>query len=258
MEGDIEEGREHVLTEDGAGRVPEERIPVYVMGKRYEVPDGLTIMKAMEYAGFQFVRGCGCRAGICGACATVYRKAGDYHLRVGLACQTVVEPDMYLAQIPFYPANRARYDFAGLAGAPEEIFKLYPEIFRCLACNACTKACPMEVPVMDVVSALKQGDIARAAVLSFECIQCSLCASRCLGELPQYHIFQLVRRIYGSKLVPRAEHLAEATTAVARHRECLEQLMRMDQEELTRTYQEREIEPEMAEEEWVPSDTTFL
>jgi len=116
----------------------------------------------------------------------------------------------------------------------------------------------MEVPVMDVISALKQGDIARAAVLSFECIQCSLCASRCLGDLPQYHIFQLARRIYGSKLVPRAEHLAEAAKAVARHRERLEQLMRMDEEELAKTYQEREIEPEMAEEDWVPSDTSSL
>ena len=84
-------------------------IPVYVMGKRYEVPETLTIMKAMEYAGFKFIRGCGCRGGICGACATVYRKAGDYRLRVGLACQTVVEPNMYLTQIPFYPANRATW-----------------------------------------------------------------------------------------------------------------------------------------------------
>ena len=34
-------------------------IPVFVMGKKYEVPETLTILKAMEYAGFQFVRGCG-------------------------------------------------------------------------------------------------------------------------------------------------------------------------------------------------------
>ena len=41
-------------------------IPVYVMGKKYEVPETLTIMKAMEYAGYQFIRGCGCRGGVCG------------------------------------------------------------------------------------------------------------------------------------------------------------------------------------------------
>ncbi len=34
-------------------------IPVFVMGKRYEVPAELTIMKAMEYAGYQCIRGGG-------------------------------------------------------------------------------------------------------------------------------------------------------------------------------------------------------
>jgi hypothetical protein len=41
----------------------EELIPIYVMGKRYEVPAGLTIMKALEYSGYQLKRGCGCRGG---------------------------------------------------------------------------------------------------------------------------------------------------------------------------------------------------
>ncbi len=235
-------------------------IPVYVMGKRYEVPETLTIMKAMEYAGFKFIRGCGCRGGICGACATVYRKTGDYKLRVGLACQTVVEPDMYLTQIPFYPANRAATDFAALSASPEEIFRLYPELFRCIACNLCTKACPMDVEMMDVMAALKRGDIARAATLSFNCIQCGLCASRCMGELPQYHMAQLARRIYGSKIVPRAEHLARAVAANAegRYAAGLDSLMAMDEEQLRRAYVDREIEPPMAGEDWVPEDTSHL
>jgi formate hydrogenlyase subunit 6/NADH:ubiquinone oxidoreductase subunit I len=230
-------------------------IPVYVMGKRYLVPETLTIMKALEYAGYRFIRGCGCRGGICGACATVYRKPGDYHLRVGLACQTVVEPDMYLTQIPFYPANRSRYDFEKLGSSPEEIFKLYPEVFRCLACNSCTKVCPMDVPVMDVISAIKQGDIARAATLSFSCIQCGLCVSRCMGELPQYHIFQLARRIYGGKIVPRAQHLVEAVAAVksGRYEEELQKLKKLDLKQLAEMYEAREIEPEMTGEEWRPS-----
>ena len=29
-------------------------IPVYIMGKMYEVPETLTIMKAMEFAGFKY------------------------------------------------------------------------------------------------------------------------------------------------------------------------------------------------------------
>jgi len=235
-------------------------IPVYVMGKRYEVPETLTIMKAVEYAGFKYIRGCGCRGGICGACATVYHKPGDYHLYVGLACQTVVEPNMYLAQIPFYPANRASYNFEQLSANPEEIFKLYPEVFRCIACNTCTKVCPMDVQVMDVISAIKQGNIAKAATLSFSCIQCGLCASKCMGELPQYHIAQLARRIYGSKIAPRAQHLAEATEAVknGKYQERLEMLIKYDAQQLADIYKARDIEPEMAGEDWTPAKRDYL
>jgi len=242
----------------GVGQV--KLIPVYVMGKRYTVPETLTIMKALEYAGYRYIRGCGCRGGICGACATVYRKPGDYHLYVGLACQTVVEPNMYLTQIPFYPANRANYNFEQLTSNPEEIFKLYPEVFRCIACNSCTKACPMDVQVMDVISAIKQGDIAKAATLSFSCIHCGLCASRCMGELPQYHIAQLARRIYGSKISPRAQHLAETVEAMksGKYQERLEMLMKYDIQQLTDIYKMREIEPEMAGEDWTPSKRDYL
>jgi len=39
----------------------EELVPIFIMGKRYDVPSSLTIQKAMEYAGYQLIRGCGCR-----------------------------------------------------------------------------------------------------------------------------------------------------------------------------------------------------
>ena len=109
-----------------APEITQKMIPIYIMGKKYDVPESLTIMKAMEYAGYKFIRGCGCRGGICGACGTVYRKPGDYHIRVGLACQTVVEADMYLTQLPFYPANRATFDFESTPGDPEDVFRCEP------------------------------------------------------------------------------------------------------------------------------------
>ena len=82
-------------------------ISIYIMGKRYDVPESLTIMKAIEYAGYKLIRGCGCRGGFCGACATVYRVEGDPRLHFALACQEVAQPGMYLVQIPFFPL-RAR------------------------------------------------------------------------------------------------------------------------------------------------------
>jgi ferredoxin len=224
-------------------------IPVFIMGKRYEVPAELTIMKAMEHAGYQFIRGCGCRGGICGACATVYRKAGDYKIYTGLACQTVAEPNMYLAQIPFYPANRATYDFETIEPTPESIFQLYPELFRCVACNACTKVCPMDVQVMDYIAELKRGDIVKAAKTSFDCIQCGLCASRCMGELAQYHMGQLARRLAGSKLTPKAEHMAEMVESINKG---------VFDSMLSELKTEREMEPEMGDEDWRPAEKTGL
>ena len=61
----------------------QEMVTIYVMGKKHMVPADLTIMKAMEYAGYKYIRGCGCRGGVCGACSTVYRKAGDYKIYSG-------------------------------------------------------------------------------------------------------------------------------------------------------------------------------
>ena len=37
----------------------ENTVDIYLFGKKYTVPDDLTIMRAMEYAGYQLVRGCG-------------------------------------------------------------------------------------------------------------------------------------------------------------------------------------------------------
>ena len=52
-------------------------VNVYFFGKKYSVPGDLTIMTAMEYAGYTLKRGCGCRHGFCGACATIYRIKGE-------------------------------------------------------------------------------------------------------------------------------------------------------------------------------------
>ena len=220
-------------------------IPVYIMGKRYLVPSTLTIMKAMEYAGYTLIRGVGCRGGFCGACGTVFRIQGDPKLYFGLACQTVVQPDMYLAQIPFFPAQRSVYDITELEPISATLFATYPEVLRCLGCGACTKACPQEIDVRTYMAAGMRGDIARMADLSFDCIMCGLCAARCPAEEAQYNIAILARRLYGRYLAPRSKHLQERLQEIedGKFDAEMEELKDLGKEDLTAQYAARDIEP---------------
>ncbi len=222
-----------------------DKVTIHVMGKAYKVPSDLTIMKAMEYAGYQFIRGCGCRGAFCGACGTVFRTKDDYRLKVGLACQEMVQDEMYLAEIPFFPGNKASYDVEKLKPTSETILKHYPEVFRCLACNACTKACPQDIEVMEYVQASLRGDIAKAADLSFDCLLCGLCASRCPAEIVQYNVALLCRRLYSSKVAPRAEHLSKRMREVKKGKfdKEMAKLKKMKKPQLAKLYAEREIEP---------------
>ncbi|MCD6448474.1 MAG: 4Fe-4S dicluster domain-containing protein [Thermoplasmata archaeon] len=223
-----------------------EMVRIYIMGKEYKVPAGLTIMKAMEYAGYRYIRGAGCRAGFCGACATVYRKEGDYKLHADLACQTTVEDGMWLVQLPFTPANKAIYDMDKIEADDKTLVNFYPEIARCVSCNTCTKACPQELDVMDYIQASLRGDIAKAAELSFDCIQCGLCAMRCPAEIAHYHVAQLARRLYGKYIAPKARHLEERVKEIEEGKfdEEMKKMMKMSVTQLRKLYNARDIEPE--------------
>jgi succinate dehydrogenase/fumarate reductase-like Fe-S protein len=221
-------------------------IPIYIMGQRVEVPSSLTIIKALEYAGYTLTRGVGCRSGFCGACATVYRIKGDPKLFFALACQTVVKPDMYLAQIPFFPYRRADYRLEELQPTAATLFTLYPEILRCLGCGTCSKACPQDIDVRSYMAAAMRGDISAVANISFDCIACGLCSSRCPVEETQYNVAQLARRLRGRYLAPRSEHLAVRVEEIARgdFDEEITQLKALDEAALKQMYNSRDIEPE--------------
>lgn len=242
--------------------VTEERylIPIFIMGKRYDVPDSLTIQKAMEYAGYQLIRGCGCRGGICGACATIYRFPDDYKLHYGLACQTVVEPHMYITQIPFFPANKAVYNLEELEPTGQTIAKFYPEIFKCMGCNNCTLSCPMDIKVMDYIAMAMAGNIEEAAKLSFDCVMCGLCSARCPAEEAQYNIAILARRLYGRHVLPKAQHLEERANQIAegRYESMLREVMKVDKATLIKLYTQRQMEPDSADEMWEPDEKDFL
>lgn len=221
-----------------------EMVKVYIMGEAYMVPASSTIIMAIEYAGFQLKRGVGCREGFCGACATVYREKGEYKLKGGLACQTVISDGMYIAQIPFVPAEKPVYDINKLKPAPETFLQLYPSVYRCVACNTCTKACPQEIKVMDYIQALIRGDITEAAQLSFDCIRCGLCALRCPAEIVQYNAGILAQRLYGKYLSPKNPQLDKRINEIdeGKYDNEISELMTMPLDKLKETYFNRDIE----------------
>jgi succinate dehydrogenase/fumarate reductase-like Fe-S protein len=221
-------------------------VSIYVFGKQYRVPENLTILTAMEKLGYRLLRGCGCRSGFCGACATVYRIQGDYRLRTGLACQTPVKDGMVFSMLPFHPAAKAKYDVKKLPADVTSITRFYPEVMRCLQCNTCSRACPQELSVIDIVGAAMRGDIATAADLSFDCIMCGLCATRCPAEIVQYYVAILARRLYATHLSQRAKHLQVRLQEIKDrlYDADLERLTHLSTAELTALYNAREIEKE--------------
>lgn len=238
----------------------ENLIPIHIMGKQYMVPDVLTVMKAMEYAGYQLTRGCGCRGGICGACGIAYRLPGSYKIEVGLGCQAMVQPNMYLAVLPFYPNKRGVHDVEKLAANVDTFKALYPEVFKCVSCNTCTKSCPMSIEVMDYINAAMRGDVKQVAELSFDCVMCGLCTSRCPAEISHANVAILARRLYGSKVAPRAGHLAKQAEQVraGKFKKGLEDLKKADTAKLKELYKAREAEPDNVPDEWAPKTTDYL
>jgi formate hydrogenlyase subunit 6/NADH:ubiquinone oxidoreductase subunit I len=220
-------------------------VTVFIMGKAHQVPAEATIMGAIEYAGYLIKRGAGCREGFCGACATVFRLPGDYKIYTGLACTTLVQEGMWLSQLPAIPGQKAIYNLDKLEPNVATIQKLYPEVFRCVACNTCTKACPQDLEVMDYIQAAKRGDIEKVMDLSFDCICCGMCAIRCPAEIVQYNVGLLAKRLYGKYLSKGSPELERRIKEVRSHKFDNEykNLMSMKKESLKKKYYERDLEP---------------
>ncbi len=222
----------------------EKMVNVYFFGKKYEVPQSLTIMKAMEYAGYELVRGCGCRNGFCGACATLYRIKGKTELKTCLACQQQVEEGMYVATLPFFPLVKQVYDIQKIKPTEQIMMQLYPEIYSCIGCNACTKACPQELKTMQYIAYAQRGEYAKCAEESFDCIMCGLCSSRCPAGISHPQVAILARRLYGKYIAPECAHLLDRVQEIneGKHDESMNDIMNKPLAEQKELYNSRDIE----------------
>ena len=213
-------------------------VTIYFNGEVYKVPEGLTVMKALEYAGIRFIHGSGCRGGFCGACPILYRLPGDYKFRVGLACQTAVVDNMHISLIPYVPIVQPKIKRRDMKPSPGYVIALFPELSRCVSCNACSKACPQGLSPMDAVQSILRGDLVKAAALTFDCISCGLCSLRCPAEIRHYLVFRTVGRIVGLFYTPRVQTIERRIKEIeeGRYSKALEILVSKGADELRRIY----------------------
>ena len=221
-----------------------EMATIYLFGKKYDVPAELTIMNAMEYAGYQLKRGCGCRNGFCGACATIYRIKGDNELKACLACQTKVEEGMYVATLPFFPLEKKLYDINNIKPTEQVMMQLYPEIYSCIGCNACTKACTQELNVMQYIAYAQRGEFEKCAEESFDCVMCGVCSSRCPAGISHPQVAELARRINGKYLQPQTQHLIDRVNEIneGKCEELIQSIMNKPLDEIKELYNTRDFE----------------
>ena len=221
-----------------------EMATIFLFGKKYDVPAELTIMNAMEYAGYQLKRGCGCRNGFCGACATIYRIEGKNQLMTGLACSTKVENGMYIATLPFFPLVKQIYDINKVKPEQAIMMQLYPEIYSCVGCNACTRACPQGLSVMQYIAYAQRGDFAACADESFDCVMCGCCSSRCPAEISHPQVAELARRINGKYLQPETQHLIDRVAEIesGKCEDAIQKMMNQPLDKIKELYNTREIE----------------
>ena len=222
----------------------ENKVNVYFFGKKYEVPASLTIMKAMEYAGYKLVRGCGCRNGFCGACATIYRIKGQQELKTCLACQQQVEEGMYVATLPFFPLVKQVYDIEKIKPTEQIMMQLYPEIYSCIGCNACTKSCTQGLNVMQYIAYAQRGEFKKCSNERFDCEMCGVCSSRCPAGISHPQVAELARRLYGKYVAPECEHLNKRVAEI-NHGDfvkLMEDIMNKPIDEMKELYNHRDIE----------------
>ena len=81
-----------------AGRA---KITFTILGQAVAVPEGMTLLNAMQVAGYDYLKGCGCRMGDCGECAVYYRLPGSAVTLRDFSCEMRVSEGMEVMEVPF-------------------------------------------------------------------------------------------------------------------------------------------------------------
>ena len=97
-------------------------------------------------------------------------EEGGRRVKFGLGCQTLVQPDMNVIMLPFFPSRRAIHDKPALANPGERLADLYPEFQSCDNCRGCN-VCPEWIVVAKVMQDVLLGNYSSVAKGMRGCMQ---------------------------------------------------------------------------------------
>ena len=151
---------------------------------------------------------------------------------------------MCVGKIDSFPLNKRTFNIEEIKASDSIVGQLYPEIFSCIGCNACTKGCPQGLNVMQYIAYAQRGEYEKAAHASFDCVGCNICASRCPAQISHSAVGLLCRRLTGKYIAPKCEHLAQRVAEIENgdYVTLLEKLKQMPLDEIKDLYNKREIE----------------
>ena len=151
---------------------------------------------------------------------------------------------MYVATLPFFPLVKKVYDINTTTPTQQVMMQLYPEIYSCIGCNACTKACTQELNVMQYIAYAQRGEYEKCAEESFDCVMCGVCSSRCPAGISHPQVAMLARRLNGKYLAPKTQHLADRVEEINKGEleELIQNLMNKPLDAIKELYNTREIE----------------
>lgn len=121
---------------------------------------------------------------------------------------------MCVGKIDSFPINKRTFNIEEIKASDNIVGQLYPEIFSCIGCNACTKGCPQGLNVMQYIAYAQRGEYEKAAHASFDCVGCNICASRCPAQISHSAVGLLCRRLTGKYIAPKCEHLAKRVAEI--------------------------------------------
>ena len=151
---------------------------------------------------------------------------------------------MYIATLPFFPLVKQPYELENVKPTEQIMMQLYPEVYACIGCNACTKACTQELSVMQYIAYAQRGEFEKCAEESFDCVMCGVCSSRCPAGISHPQVGLLARRLTGKYLAPETQHLLERVAEIE-NGGCeadLQEIMKKTAEELKEMYNNRDFE----------------